>query len=364
MRRASAQVAPSTRGGRKDLVILSSVRWNFTWQRHQAVARAAAQSGYAVTFVEPMPRSIIHLARGLARRLRRDPNALHRVQPLPSGVEVVPFAPLDLFPGRRRNRIVAAVHARPVVLAYVPSVGTARLARKLRPRKFIYDNVIDWSAAPKSWSVPRNWEQVEAEFEMLAAETGGALVSDSANLLERSRSRGVRRGVVEPAADDEFVELPRRLGKIQAAGYFGSVRYEEVDVERMVQIVKSGIAVEVIGPVDSESARVLERGGVVIRGSLPISELLDSVRDWDAIILPYRITERTRTLVPAKIWNCIATGRPVFSAGLRLPEGIAKYVRDLDQLAMAETEDHKPVVIPRWSDRLVEIVADGDEEDD
>ena len=42
----------------QQLFIFSGVRWNFTWQRHHSLARAASEAGYDVTFVLPTPRSV------------------------------------------------------------------------------------------------------------------------------------------------------------------------------------------------------------------------------------------------------------------------------------------------------------------
>jgi hypothetical protein len=39
-----------------DLVILSSVHWHFTWQRHHEIAARLAGLGYRVTYLEPLPK--------------------------------------------------------------------------------------------------------------------------------------------------------------------------------------------------------------------------------------------------------------------------------------------------------------------
>ena len=46
----SAEAAPI------DLLVLSSVPWHFTWQRHHEVSTRLAERGYRVTYFEPIPK--------------------------------------------------------------------------------------------------------------------------------------------------------------------------------------------------------------------------------------------------------------------------------------------------------------------
>ncbi|WP_427870476.1 hypothetical protein [Leucobacter luti] len=307
------------------LVMLSSVKWNFAWQRHHSLARAAAEAGMRVVFVEPHPRSW-RQAIGAARRalarlapVRQHPGAApaRPRQAVPSGVAVLRWTPLDALPGYTAGRIRAragATDAPPLVIQYVPSRSALSLARRLRPAAHLYDRVLDWASVPRSWHPPRDWEDVERQLLSEAR-----LMTDSAEMQEQWQAHGRGSLLLPPAADEEFVEHPWSAPPPDGpVGYFGTVQHDIVDVQLLCESARHG-PVEVVGSVDDDAAAALRAAGVRVRPQVPLAELPAIIDRWSAILLPYRVGARRETLVPAKVWNAIATRRPVFTSGLSLP---------------------------------------------
>lgn len=346
------------------LVILSSVKWNFAWQRHHSLARAAAASGTAVVFVEPQLRD----ARQVVARLRRGSGAAPPTQQVPEGVRILRWSPVDLLPGatlRRIRRLLDSAAAdETMVLQYVPSRRGLALARRLGRGRHVYDRVLDWSRVPANWFPPRGWRRVENALEREAR-----LVTDSAAMQRKWAERGLDSILVLPAADDEFTRHPWSSPRADAPiGYFGTVQEGIIDLPAVAAVARAH-PVEVVGEVDEASRAVLRDAGAILAAPVPVAELPPIIDRWSAILLPYRVGDRRETLVPAKIWNSLASRRPVLTLGLALPDGIAQHTVPLDdaasvaEAAIAAIErggDAAPQRVPTWADawrRIVEFAS-------
>ena len=330
------------------LLVISTVRWGYLWQRHQALATAAAEDGWQVDFLQPRPRNLrqvvtypLRMARGT--RLEQDHGAP------PSGVTVLSnrhwFGPLSRYD---------------LALVYIPDRLTEATLARTRPRHLIYDAVLDWAHVPPDWAPPIGWRKSEVR---LARKPNAHVITDSRGMVRVLEDRGIESRVVPPAADPPFVAAgSARSGKRAAALYFGSVR-QEVDVPALTGLATAGVPVEVIGRIEEPAlGQELEAGGVVVREPLPIDEIARTAAAYQVILLPYR-GARSASLVPAKYWNCVATGSWVVTHGLRDIDGAAN-VRSTDgtadgllecvRAALATTPPLAPV--PTWSARWQEIL--------
>lgn len=328
------------------IVVISSVRWNFSWQRHHALARAAARSGKEVVFVEPHPRGIAHILSWL-RRNWAHPSA-PQAQNVPAGVSVVAWSPWDFFSGVRSRRVSRAMtdhqRSRTRVLLYLPSISSMRLARQMSSHSVIYDRVLDWANIPKSWFPPRRWRGIEAQIE-----ESHYVLTDSERVRDRLAADNVDALLVEPCVDEEFADHvwgePPVDGTI---GYFGTILEDVIDVDRMIAVARNW-PVEVIGDVDAVSREKLIAAGVRVLPPVPVSKLPEVVDHWSGIILFYRKDTGRDSLVPAKLWNCIATGRPVLISGLEVPDTALKHVRLFNddpisrQLTLGQSHDAAPM---------------------
>jgi len=342
-------------------VIFSGVRWNFTWQRHHSIAAAAVSSG-PVLFVEPMPRRAVQVHSYL-RKGGRGNEVVTIPQPIPHGVEVVSFAryALESFQATlrlRRRPLRWRDSDRPdVALCYVPSMLLLAALWQLSPRAVVYDHVVDWGAAPRDWYPPRFHRWVEHRLAQLTRSRSGAVITtDSAVLQDRWTARGVVCTTVLPAADEVFLaaqwDTPEAAHTI---GYFGGVRPSEISIEIMLRYAASGWDVQVVGPMDDSTRAELIRGGATCHRPVPNADLVGIVGEWDAVILPYSPSPRLASLVPAKLFNAIATRRPVHVYGLSLPDELLRacdVVTITDGLVIRYAKDTVPTWATRWEEML------------
>ncbi len=101
-------------------------------------------------------------------------------------------------------------------------------------------------------------------------------------------------------------------------------------------------------------------------------ELPEALAGVDALVLPYLINRLTRGMAPAKLYECLATGKPVVGPPLPALAGLgghvylarspAEYVAVLRRLAELESEGRRRerVELARrnsWERRFAELEA-------
>jgi hypothetical protein len=343
-------------------VIFSGVRWNFTWQRHHSIAAAAVSRG-PVLFVEPMPRRAAQVLSYLRKRGQGD-HVVTISQPIPHGVEVVSFAQYAL----ESFQSIARLRRRPlrwrgsdrpdVALCYIPSTLLLAALWLLSPRAVVYDQVVDWGASPGDWYPPRFHRWVEDRLTQSTRSRSSAVITtDSSVLQDRWTARGVVCTTVLPAADEVFLaekwEAPNAAHTI---GYFGGVRPSEISIDIMLRYAASGWDVQVVGPMDDSTRAELIQGGATCHHPVSNAELVGIVGEWDAVLLPYSPSPRLASLVPAKLFNAIATRRPVHVYGLSLPYELLRacdVATFTDGLVIRYTAD----TVPTWAIRWEEILS-------
>lgn len=309
------------------VVILSPVEWNFTWQSAQTIAAGLAQRGYDVVFLNPLPKRLPapgEVPRVLGRVLNRPEIAGYSRQPRPDNVEIinpsslpdinevfehintVVFVPLLL----RRIRPLLTRKTYSVVISYLPFPTPTALAEGISPNLLIYACQTNWEA--DQW-VKRGWLRETELFQK--ADT---VLADSQYLYEHAirHHSNVRRlpamvdfDLFHRIARERFSHKPE--GPVRCC-YFGGVG-SRIDVELLGK-VSWEYTLRIIGalrvpmPPLAESAELID--------TVPHSQLPEFLRDVDVFLLPYRVNEFTKGILPAKIFECFATGKPVVSTYL------------------------------------------------
>jgi glycosyltransferase involved in cell wall biosynthesis len=340
---------------RPPVVILSGVRWDFLWQRHHALATLFAGAGYPTVFVETTglanPRPGRATLRKLASRLRRAKPSARK------GLTV--YAPLAAPPTyevfRRLNRrffvprVVRDLEeiANPIVIAYPPTRTTLDLISGLRPRLVLYDCSDDYARFP---GAPKDIADTERDLLRRAD-----LVScTSTHLLERVRLARPDAFLSGPAVDYErfaTLQSTRSDGEVRTVCFFGHVSRERIDFPVLHAIAGAGFEVRIVGGLGRIEKGFLKTPGIDYRGEVPHAELPAALAGVDAFVLPYRVNGLTRGISPAKIYECLASGRPVVAAPLPAMKDLAghvylaerpgDYVEVLRNLEGLETEEKR-----------------------
>jgi glycosyltransferase involved in cell wall biosynthesis len=344
------------------VVILSGVRWDFLWQRHQTLATLFARAGYPTVFVETTglanPRPTGDTLHKVLARVRRSGGAGEK----PSAERnLTVYAPLTAPPTRGAFRwsnarlLVPRVLSdlrklagpHPVVMAYPPTSTTLGLISGLDPRIVLYDCADDYEHFP---GAPKDIGETEREL-LLRAD----LVScTSAYLLEKARRLRPDAFLSGPAVDYErFASLQgyHPDGEVRIVCFFGHVSRERVDFDALQAIAGAGFDLRIVGGLGSVEKGLLEIPGVDYAGEMSHAGLPAALAGVDAFVLPYEVNGLTRGISPAKTYECLATGKPVVAAYLPAMRDLAghvylaerpeDYVEILRNLKGLETEEKR-----------------------
>ena len=340
---------------RPPVVVLAGVRWDFLWQRHQAVATHFARAGYPTAFVEttglanPRPSALGKVGARVRRagggRAGCGGPLVYPPLVLPPTLGVFRAANRRFFVSRVARDLGRAVGGRPIVVAYPPTRTTLDLISALGPRLVLYDRADDYEQFPR---VPKDITLTERELLARAD-----LVScTSRPLLQETRRHRPDASLSGPAVDyDRFAVLqePRPAVPPRTVCFFGDAGRGRVDFGIIRTIAGAGFRLRLVGALDPAERRLAGEPNVEYRGEVAHGRLPEALAGVDAFVLPYKINGLTRGISPAKTYECLATGRPVVASPLPalkdlaghvyLADGPKGFVRALQSLAESETDE-------------------------
>ena len=322
------------------VVILSSVEWNFTWQRHHIFATALAARGFQVVYVDPLPKRLpsIREVRRVLGRLTGIPqvagyprHSVHKsisvISPiaLPDVNDAFGLVNRAFFLPRLYKRLRSLIkRSRLVILTYLPFPGPLSLACRLAPDLLIYDCVTRWAEDERA---PRSRLRETELFQR-----ADLVMADSPFLYEQATRHNPRTHRLPPGVDFDLFQRaantsPARSRQPIRCCYFGGVGGQHIDVE-LLAAISHRYQLRIVGPVRTNIPRLAPTAELV--GVVPHPELPKHLTDADVIVLPYRVNEFTRAVYPAKAFECFATGKPIVATRLPslMPHADLLYISD------------------------------------
>ena len=311
-----------------DLLYFAAVDWGHTWQRPQQLASRLARRGRLV-YVEPP---------GLRSARPADvPRLLRRLRPAAStpateGVSlcrslVVPFrgsALVTRLNGRLLRRAAEQALERaglrePGVWVGVPSPEVVEAVRGLRGRPLVYDCLDRFALFHPDG---RAIDQAETEI----AARADLVLATSHVLFERMCALNPRTLLVPNGVDvghfataQGAAPAPADLAGVAhpILGYVGEIA-DWFDVELAEALARNPRwSLVLIGPLRSKRARrLLARPNVRLLGPRPYADLPRYLSRFDVCLLPFTLSALTAAVSPVKLYEYLASGRPVVSTPL------------------------------------------------
>ncbi|HKH76495.1 MAG TPA: glycosyltransferase [Rubrobacteraceae bacterium] len=371
------------------VILLSGIRWDFLWQRHQILATAFARAGYRTVYVETTglsnPRFDLATLRKVFARLRRsgaqgggvrsaEKNLVENLT-VYSPLVAPPTAKVFRLMNRRvfAPRVVRDLRAlvggeRPVVIAYLPTQTTLDILSGLEPRLVCYDCSDNYEGFP---GVPEDMARTEREL----LDRADVVSCTSQFLLRKVRARRPDAFLSGPGVDYERFRVLQGDGlveKVRTACFFGHISEERIDFSILRAVAGAGFKTRLVGGLGRVEEGVLESAGIEHVGEVSHAALPGALAGTDAFIIPYRISQLTRGISPAKIYECFATGKPVVASPLPelrelaehvyLADGPEEFVSVLRRLPELETEEKVKARVDlarqnSWEARFQEIEA-------
>jgi hypothetical protein len=309
--------------GPRQVVVVSNVDWSSPWQRHQIFASGFAAEGREVFFVEntgfrePSLRDALRVKDRLAAMLSPRPSG--GSNPVPPGVRVI--APRVLPPTRplfralnarvfvpRLFRALNAAGLRPgaALVIYLPTTTALELARRLKPSAVLYDCASNFRGHPDA---PPDFLEIERAL----LDLSGRVVCDSDFLYAQKKTEHPFVEKIHQGVPDAFFNLPPPRGTWDDFCYYGTWS-ADLEPKLVDALSAAGFRAAVRGFTKGGAPALSPT--VARRPPVPRDEVAAGLTKHEVLILPYRLTPFLMGVVPAKIYECLASGRPVIATPL------------------------------------------------
>ncbi len=315
-----------------NIVCLSSIDWDFLWQGHQQIMSSLADNGNRVLFVEstgvraPGLRDLPRLWRRLttvgppgrgphARAGNRRPANVRVYSPV-----VVPLPYSKAAQALNRPILRRAIlrrtadwgSARPIVWNFLPTPLSRSIARSLNPALSIFHCVDHLSASsPSAARLSDTESQCFAEADLV--------FTTSQPLLERAAALNTHAHLVPSGVDVARFErarlvdepLPADLAAIPrpVVGYLGGL-HQWVDQQLLAALAvrRPDWSLVLVGPLQTDASALTRLPNVHALGTRGPDQVPRYLRGFDVATVPYRLTDYTGHVYPAKLNEYLAMG--------------------------------------------------------
>ena len=330
---------------RHDILCISSIDWDFIWQGHQEIMSRLAADGHRVLFIEntgvrQLRLSDIGRVRSRLRNWQRGTKGFREERPnlFVHSPLVLPL-PYSRLAGWINRQVImrsltrwmrATGFARPIVWTFLPTPLARDVIAGIDPALTIYHCVDEFSSSsPEARRIVASEERLfrDADLVFVTSEKlreRAALHSERVHLFPSGVSLEAFTAVREQgaaAAARDVESLPRPI-----AGYVGGI-HQWVDQELIESAARQmpGTSFVLIGPAQTEVSRLERMPNIHLLGQRPHHEVASYIQAFDVGLVPYRITEYTANVYPAKMNEYLVMGKPVVATDL--PE-VRRFNRD------------------------------------
>ncbi len=312
-----------------DLLVFSNTRWNFIFQRPQHLMTRFAKHRRIFFFEEPMFEDVSF-------------PKIHTHQSEEGVFVITPYLPQAFVSRKQDQDMVLTILVDELLLArniqnytaWYDSPCYLSFTRHLKPKHIIYDIVENVSQSKNN---PLALQDLENEL----FESANLVFTVGHSLYKAKRFRhpnifafpssidkihfGKARLKTTDAIDQEHIASPR-------IGFYG-VLNDRINFNLLAEIstLRPDYQFILIGPiVDTEPSLLPQAGNIHYLGQKNYRELPQYLAGWDAAMMPFALTERTRFISPTHTPEFLAAGLPVVSTALEdvmFPYGEGQLVR-------------------------------------
>ncbi|MBI5625076.1 MAG: oligosaccharide flippase family protein [Elusimicrobia bacterium] len=312
---------PSPATSSPQIVFISSIDWGAAWQRHQIFASQFGAAGHEVFFVENSGfRNPRWSDLGRLRKKVLDLLSPGRSPEEPAaGVRVL--APKVLPPTGRLPRLfnrylrlpalverlkAAGLRPHPLVVVYFPTATSLDLLCLLEPSAVVYDCASNFRAHPDA---PADFPEIEKAL----LSSSDVVVCDSNFLFEQKKAEHPRVVQIHQGVDADFLQARPGNDPVRSFCYYGTWG-PDLAPEYLAALTEAGFPVTMSGFFKGDHAP-LPPAVTRLEPTSP-DKLRERLEGFDAFLMPYRITPFHLGVVPAKIYECLAMGRPILATPL------------------------------------------------
>lgn len=239
---------------------------------------------------------------------------------------------------RKLNERVLRLMAQTLIRSYRPDliwVSSPELFAclpKQLPARLIYDCMDDVLAFPSN--VARLDSLAEQELELVRASS--YVFCSSRHLRDKLVARAglpekftVIHNAYEPTAFADVIEKAEagRLGGLRVLGYIGTLS-SWLDHDALVKIVNEfpSIEIHLLGPIENPMMELPRHERIKHLGAVRHSDIQQYAGRFDALLMPFHVTELVRSVDPVKLYEYVFFNKPIISVWYEELERFADFV--------------------------------------
>ncbi len=376
----------------KNIVCISSIDWDFVWQGHQEIMSTFAKNGNTVLFIEntgirpPTIKDIPRLKKRIMswiksfRGFRQEREGLYIFSPV-----ILPFPYSRIAGFFNRFLLVHALKRwmaimkfdNPIVWTFLPTGTALDIIHGINPSLVVYYYIADFDFLTKNYKKLRKYEErLMSQCDVIFVQ--GEYFKERCLKFNDNvfiYPFGVNTKMFEDFKNDQSSTVPGELEKLEKPiiGYVGGVHHHiDFDLVKKIAVSHPDWSMVFVGPKQTSTALIDDIENIHFLEKKEFSELPAYINQFDVCIVPYLISDFTRTVYPTKINEYHVMGKPVIST--KLPEaekanskGLVLFAKDHeefikrieDSLSDNNSElEAKRIAVARlnsWSNRIQEM---------
>ncbi|HEY61397.1 MAG TPA: glycosyltransferase family 1 protein [Anaerolineae bacterium] len=334
---------------RQSILVFSSSDWDGNWGSRQQIAERWAQRGHLVVFVEQMAGMEHFIKYPDLRQRRRRQIDVRRLQD-----RLWLLTPPVLLPGRYYFPLINYVNAQIVGrwlrrqlddLAFIPTLlwcykpEHAAVAAHWQDIALVYHCIDEFSVGTHGW---KRANIIKQETDLL---NRADVVFANSNLTYENKRRINPQTYHIPSgadvahfkrADNPKTTIPPLVASLPSPimMFVGNIN-EKINISLLASVARERPewTIVLIGQVYGNADKQLQKfDNVYCLGRQPFSQLPNFFRSADVCLLPYVESEVTRYRSPLKLYEYLATGKPIVST----PHPEVKEFSDIISIAPPE----------------------------
>src|SRR5205085_3179862 len=336
----------------RDIIFISSIDWDYLWQVHQEIACRFAAAGNRVLYIENtgVRAPSLHDAKRAAHRLRRWgsallSNGLREAAPnifVDAPVVMPPFGPRwqralnrhVFLPAIKRIAHRIGLHE-PLLWTYLPTDTALDLIRLLAtPRSVVtYYCGADFSSLTPRAQLCQQSEAAILRLSDLVLTTCDALAEhckkwhdevrvvpaivnlDAFLAIENKPSSNAPRMPQATSANNNSLLSPALRRPV--IGYIGGLhRFVDYDLLAQMARARPDWSWIFVGAITANIGELALLPNIHILGQQPHRDMAHYIGQFDVCLIPYLNNRATATVVPIKLNEYLAAGKPIVSTNL------------------------------------------------
>ncbi len=349
----------------ENIICISSIDWDFVWQGHQEIMSTFAKKGNRVLFIEntgirsPGFKDIPRLKKRIVNWLK----SVKGFRKVTDNLFV--YSPLLLpFPYSRLARLInkhlllkpllrwmkATEFHSPIIWTFLPTGIALDIINAVDTKLLVYYYIADFDVLADNLKKLKVTEgRVIKRCDIIFAQ--GRVLADKCKGSNENVfifPFGVNTTVFENFLQRPSVTLPEDLKNVKkpVIGYVGGI-HKHVDTDLLLYMAKAHPewSIVLVGPVQTDISRLKDIKNIISLGQKNFVDLPVYINSFDICIIPYVVSDYTKTVYPTKLNEYHMMGKPVVST--YMPEVASFNETNNDLVGIANTYEEFVALIKR-----------------